>query len=119
MKGVGAVNVPLRSNKRLHQTLGASFVEMFQNRCCEGVADAGQFREGLDGCFPEPRDAPECCQKGLLLCGAHAWDVIKGALRDTAAKEEFVVAVGDAVGLVADPLEQAEGSRVLVEADGG
>ena len=91
---------------------------MFQNRYCLCAADALYFREGFDGCFPHPGDTSESRKQCFFAGFADARDVVKEAFGNASAQEEFVVAVGDAMGLVADALEEAQGAGVLVESHG-
>ena len=78
----------------------------------------GSRGDFLGGGFFEAGDAAEFFQQEPLFVSGHAGAVVEQAFLHAAAVEQGVVAVGEAVGLVADALEQLERAAVVRDADG-
>lgn len=53
-----------------------------------------------------------------FFCRAHARGVVQGAFPHALPVKQFVIAVGEAVGFVADALHELEGSRAVRQAEG-
>ena len=81
------------------------------------LRDAGERGDFLRGGGLDAGDAAEFFQQALFLGGRDAGAFVEQALAHAAAVEQFVVAVGEAVGLVADALEQLERAAVVRQAD--
>jgi len=82
------------------------------------VADPGNRLQFLGALPADTGDASESREQGFFPRGRDAGNPVQETFRDTAPQQEFVVAVGGAVCLVTDPLQQAESTGVLVEAEG-
>lgn len=75
--------------------------------------DPRDFGDFLRCGFADAGDGAEFFQEQGFAAGGHAGAVVEGAFFHAAAVEEFVIAVGEAVGFVADALEEFEGSAVV------
>ncbi len=84
----------------------------------EAAADAWDGGEGVWGEAADSGDGAEAGEEGAFSGFGDAGDVVEDAFADAAFHEELVVAVGPAVGFVADALEEAESAGGVREDEG-
>ena len=75
------------------------------NRFREAGANTGERGNFCGGCAADAGDAAEVAEQRLLARFTHAGAFVKQTLGDAALHENLVVAVGPAVGFVADALK--------------
>ena len=92
------------------QEIEQAYGEFFRN-----AGDGGDLRWFR---FPDPRRRSEFLQQQGFPVRRHAGAVVEGAFLHAAAVEELVVAVREAVRLVADALEKLEGTPVVRDEEG-
>jgi len=84
----------------------------------EFSADAAGGGDFVGAGATEAGDAAEMLEEELFAVLGDAGAIVEEALGDAPFHEQLMVAVGEAMGFIADALEQLEGAAVFGEADG-
>src|SRR5437588_3290989 len=93
-------------------------VELGVQRVGHLLGQPGDRLQVLEAGLLHGRDAAQVLQQALLPSGPEAGDVVDGALGHALAAELAVIGDGEAVGLIADALQEVERLGLAPDADG-
>ena len=95
-----------------------AFGEELDDLFGEFSADAAGGGDLVGAGATEPGDAAKTLEEELFAVLGDAGAIVEEAFGDAPFHEQLVVAVGEAVGFIADALQELEGAAVVGEADG-